>query len=151
MPTILLPVPHRQQEGDADCLAACAAMLLAFVGQPVEYSRLLKLLRVRSFGTPGANLLHLADLGVKVEYVFGSMDELRVRLEEGTPCLTLVSTADLPHWLYATDHAVVVVGLQEQAVILNDPAFPTTPLAVPTSAFELAWQAFDYRYAVIRR
>lgn len=68
MPNILLPIPHERQRQDADCLAACAAMVLTYLGQPIEYERLLKLLKVKPFGTPGHNLKNLATLGVQVTY-----------------------------------------------------------------------------------
>lgn len=32
---------------------------------------------------------------------------------------------------------------------MNDPSFADHPLKVSAEAFELAWMAFDYRYAVI--
>ena len=32
MPKVLLSVPHRSQQSDGDCLAACAAMVLAHQG-----------------------------------------------------------------------------------------------------------------------
>ena len=59
MPNILLPVPHKQQHQDADCLAACAAMALAFIELHPDYNQLLKLLRVKPYGTSGRNLGHL--------------------------------------------------------------------------------------------
>ena len=44
MPKHLLPVPHHKQREGADCLAACAAMVLSYLGLSVAYERLLKLL-----------------------------------------------------------------------------------------------------------
>jgi uncharacterized protein YvpB len=55
------------------------------------------------------------------------------------------------YWTYATDHAVLVVGYDEQAVYINDPAFEQAPQRVSRADFELAWLEFDYRYAVIWR
>jgi hypothetical protein len=43
MPSTLLPVPHHLQRSDGDCLAACAAMVLAYLGVSVDYDRLLRL------------------------------------------------------------------------------------------------------------
>lgn len=79
------------------------------------------------------------------------MDELFGYLTNGRPCIALVRTAQLPHWTYATDHAVLVVGFDERAVYINDPAFEHAPQPVPRVDFELAWLEFDYRYAVIWR
>ena len=151
MPNILLSVTHCPQRSDGDCLAACAAMALDYVSASVDYDRLLRLLGVKSFGTPGSHLNNLTDLGVCVRYALGTMDELFDYLGRGQPCIVLVRTDQLPYWPYATDHAVLVVGFDEQAVYVNDPAFEKAPQRVPHADFELAWLEFDYRYAVIWR
>ena len=39
---ILLPVKHMLQREVGDCLAACAAMVLNYLGRPVAYNRLIK-------------------------------------------------------------------------------------------------------------
>lgn len=146
MPSILLPVRHLRQHNDADCLAACAAMLLDYLDVQIKYNRLLKLLKVKSFGTPGQNLKLLVVLGVQVTYREGAMDELNQHIANGIPCITLVRTSGLSYWSYSTDHAVVVVGFDEQNIYVNDPAFPNYPIPIPVNQFELAWMGFDYRY-----
>lgn len=151
MPNILLPIPHHLQRNDGDCLAACAAMVLDYLGVSADYDRLLRLLGVKCYGTPGSRLNNLANLGVHVRYARGTMDELFDYLAGGQPCIVLVRTGQLPHWTYATDHAVLVVGFDEQAVYVNDPAFEQAPQRVSHADFELAWLEFDYRYAVIWR
>lgn len=149
MPNILLPVPHKRQRQEADCLAACAAMVLAHIGQPTDYDQLLKLLKVKSFGTSGRNLKNLTSLGIEVIYREGSMEEIKSHLLAGQPCITLVRTAELAYWTYSTDHAVVVVGFDEHTVYLNDPAFNEHPQSADMQKFELAWMDFDYRYCVM--
>jgi ABC-type bacteriocin/lantibiotic exporter with double-glycine peptidase domain len=149
VPNILLPIPHERQRQDADCLAACAAMVLTYLGQPVKYDQLLKLLKVKPFGTPGHNLKNLAILGVQVTYREGSLEEIKSHLLGGRPCIALVRTADLSYWSYSTDHAVVVVGFDEDTIYLNDPAFENHPQSVSLIEFELAWLEFDYRYGVL--
>lgn len=149
MPNILLPIPHQPQRQQADCLAACAAVALAHLGIEIDYHYLLKLLKVKPYGTSGQHLKYLVSLGVQVIYREGSLDELKSYLLAGLPCIVLVRTADLSYWTYSTDHAVVVVGFAEQIIYVNDPAFETYPLPVPITEFELAWMEFDYRYGVI--
>jgi hypothetical protein len=52
MNPLSLPVPHRRQRDTGDCLAACAAMILAYLENPIAYDQLLKLLQIEWFGTP---------------------------------------------------------------------------------------------------
>ena len=151
MPNTLLPIPHHPQRDDGDCLAACAAMVLDYLSVSADYDRLLRLLGVKPYGTPGSRLNNLADLGVHVRYARGTQDELSDYLARGQPCIVLVRTDQLPYWTYATDHAVLVVCFDEQAVYVNDPAFEQAPQRVSHADFELAWLEFDYRYAVIWR
>lgn len=126
-------------------------MVLSHLGFQVEYDTILRLLKVRSFGASGQNLKYLSSFGVNVIYREGSLDELKHHLQNSHPCIVLVRTAELPHWTYATDHAVVVVGIEDQQVYVYDPAFAAAPIAIPLIAFELAWMDFDYRYALLTR
>jgi len=126
-------------------------MLLDYCGVPVPYDRLLKLLNIGPHGTPGRYLLELRSLGVNVDYGPASLAELEEYLEHGQPCLVLLRTSELPYWSFATDHAVVVVGLDEEHVFVNDPYFEQAPQQVPIGDFVLAWLEFDYRCGVIRR
>ena len=73
MLTPLLPVSHRRQEQQADCLAACAAMILAYLQIPVNYSRLRRLLNVRYFGAFFSDIANLGVLGVAVTVGEGDM------------------------------------------------------------------------------
>ena len=68
MPKVSLSVPHQLQQSDADCLAACAAMVLAYLGREIDYALLLELLGIRPFGAPAGNIRLLADLGLEVVY-----------------------------------------------------------------------------------
>ena len=60
MPNTLLAVPHQRQQQEADCLAACATMVLAYLNVDIKYQQLLKLLKVKPYGTPGQNLKYLS-------------------------------------------------------------------------------------------
>jgi ABC-type bacteriocin/lantibiotic exporter with double-glycine peptidase domain len=126
-------------------------MALDYLGAPVDYSHLLRLLGVTPYGTPGSRLRNLTELGVCVRYARGTLSELFDCLTGGRPCITLVRTGQLPYWNYATDHAVLVVGFDEQAVYINDPAFAQSPQRAPHADFELAWLEFDCRYATVWR
>lgn len=145
----LLPVPHQQQHHDGDCLAACAAMVLAYLKQPVDYGRLLLLLQIKSYGAPASNIRLLAQLGLTVSYGITDMAGLESMLVSEQPVIVFVRTGELPHWDYSSDHALVVVGYDPDSVYVNDPHFADAPLAVPRGDFELAWLERDYYYAFV--
>jgi ABC-type bacteriocin/lantibiotic exporter with double-glycine peptidase domain len=146
----LLPVSHHRQKQQADCLAACAAMVLGYLHVPVAYNRLTHLLRVSEIGTPFRNLSYLRPLGLSVLIAEGDLEALREHLDSGLPVIVDVDTAQLPYWDEATDHAVVVIGVDDQQVYLHDPSTSGAPHIVSLTEFELAWLEKDYLYAVIQ-
>ena len=145
----LLPVSHRKQSRRADCLAACAAMALDYIGCPCSYRRLLNLLDVKPIGAPSSNILRLARLGVSVVYDAGSLEELELQIAQGRPCVVFLDTGELLYWSEAVFHAVVVVGMDDAYVYINDPAFDQAPQLVTWGDLDLAWMAQGYFYAVI--
>lgn len=151
MNAVLLHVPHTSQRRDGECLAACAKMALEYLGLPTPYDRLLKLLKIESFGTFFSNLRELEQLGVTVVYKRGTLDELHDHLSKNQPCIALVETGELPYWERSTPHAVVVVGLDDQFVYLNDPAVDEAPVQVSHGDFGLAWFERDELYAALMR
>jgi ABC-type bacteriocin/lantibiotic exporter with double-glycine peptidase domain len=152
MPLVILPVPHRQQQAYGECLAACADMILHYLGFSISYKRLLKLLRVKPLaGTRSSNIRELKKLGFSVIYEQGTFDKLYHHLSNDRPCIAFVKTGELPYWDDDTDHAVVVVGLDDNNVFINDPEFPDAPMQVSRGHFDLAWVERDDFYAVIMR
>lgn len=147
----LLKVNHQQQQRSSDCLAACAAMALNYLGVQVQYNRLLRLLRVRDAGASFFNLRALEPLGVSVLLAEGDMDQLDTHLADGYPVIASVDTVDLPHWNNeSTFHAVVVVGNDVGMIALHDPAFADAPKIVERISFESAWLRREYVYAAIQ-
>jgi ABC-type bacteriocin/lantibiotic exporter with double-glycine peptidase domain len=128
VPRNLLTVRHIQPRYSADCLAACAAMLLTYINVQVPYERLLRILNVQSFGASGRNLYRLSQLGVEVVYREGAMSILEEIIGSGRPCIALAQTGFLQYWTYSTEHAVIVVGIDGDSVYLNDPAFAQHPM-----------------------
>jgi ABC-type bacteriocin/lantibiotic exporter with double-glycine peptidase domain len=150
VPSILLPIPHHLQRSAGDCLAACAAMALQHLELSVDYDHLLELLEVKPYGTAGYNLKNLAVLGVQVIYTEGTLGEVKAYLADGFPCIALVRTSQLHYWTFSTNHALLVVGFDDQTVYVNDPAFEQAPQRITLDEFHLAWLEFDYRYGVIK-
>lgn len=125
-------------------------MVLAFIGRPVSYDRLLDLLDIDPVvGAPASHILKLADLGVKVAYGSGTIEELAGHLSRGQPCLAFVNTVELSYWDEATHHAVVVVGMDEHQVLVADPWFDSMPQIVSRLEFQLAWDEMEQTYAVL--
>ena len=137
-----------KQMQQADCLAACAAMVLAHFGQPLPYAELLTLLDIGPYGAPRRNILRLTTLGLKVDYGEATTGILAAHLKHARPVIAFVDTGELPYWSESTNHAVVVVGLDDDAVLVYDPAFDS-PQTVPRESFELAWLECDNVCAVI--
>lgn len=146
----LLAVSHRRQHQQADCLAACAAMVLTYLGSPIEYDHLLRLLGIRYYGAAFSNLRNLEALGVSVAITRGNKDGLQGHLGSGSPVIVALNTDALPYWEEDTAHAVVVIGIELDHVLLNDPAFEEAPQVVPLDAFLMGWIEQDYRYAILK-
>lgn len=144
---ILLPVAHRIQQHGVDCLPTCALMMLAYMGHSVRYGRLMRILKTGDIGTPFSNLHHLSQIGISVTVASGTLDLLYEQLRHDRPCIASVDTGELPHWSYATEHAIVVVGMDKDYVYVNDPSFEIAPILVPIGDFDLAWLAMDEDYS----
>lgn len=97
MPTHLLSVPHRQQEDDVGCLAACAQMVLDYLGIDEPQATLNRLLGLTSIGTPYSNIRRLTALGLSVDLKRGAEDDLRVAIDSSSPPVVFVKTGDLPY------------------------------------------------------
>ena len=150
MPGNLLNVPLRKMSQTADCLAACAAMVLDYIGHPVNYTDLLRLLKVGSLGTPAGHIVRLGQWSLAVEYGEGSLETLRSFVDSDHPVIALVRTRELPYWQgFDTYHSVVVVGYDEAQIYVNDPHFDDAPQSVAIDDFLLAWLEMSNRYAVL--
>ena len=71
-------------------------------------------------------------------------------LVQGLPSIVAVSTSELTsYWISDTDHAVVVIGIDEEIVYLHDPDQIDGLQQVTRTEFESAWLEQDYWCAVI--
>ena len=147
----LLNVSHWQQRQPADCLAACSAMVLQYLQIPFAYDPLVVLLETQYYGAAFSNVRHLESMGLFVRIgEWGGTDLLEQHLKSGLPILVNVNTKELTsYWTRETSHVVTVIGLDEEAVSVNDPAFDQAPQRIPIQEFLLAWDEQYQRYAVI--
>jgi len=146
-----LRVSHWQQRQQADCLAACAAMVLEHLGVSFRYEQLLRLLKIRSHGTTFSSLQFMTELDVAVQLCSGEIADLRTHLNNGIPPIVFVNTGLLSYWTSQTGHALVVSGIDKQSVIVHDPAIREPDKRIPIIEFEMAWIEQDQRYAIVMR
>jgi ABC-type bacteriocin/lantibiotic exporter with double-glycine peptidase domain len=147
---LILPIEFVQQQQVGECLVACTAMVLNYLGKPVAYRRLISTLEIiPTVGTPSSKIRNLARLGITVHYQQGTLERLRAHIEQDQPCIAFVQTAELPYRNDVTDHAVVVVGFDNQFIYLHDPEFAESPINVSYGDFDLAWLEHNELYAVL--
>lgn len=150
MPSFSLNAPLLAQRNHADCLPICVEMVLAYYGKQVDSDWLRQVLEATPIGTPGFKVLNPAAHNFHVTYAPATDERVLLQsLADGTPPIALVQTNNLSYWTIETAHAVVVTGMDDESVFINDPAFPVRQI-VARNEFMLAWSDFDYLYAVIR-
>lgn len=108
-------------------------------------------MNIQSYGAPAGNIRQLTQLNLKVTYSQTVITGLETMLQQGQPVIVFVRTGELPHWTYSTDHALVVVGYDDEQIFVNDPdrKAEEMPIAVTRGDFELAWIERDYYYALV--
>lgn len=153
-------IANWRQPRSGECLPACAAMVISDWGERVNYQRLVQQLGTTASGTPFPNIDRLHSWRLTVERAAGTLAILRQRLATGQPIIVPVATELLPYWLLRpdlpeaeriTEHAIVVVGIDDHSFYVNDPDFATAPQVVKLDWFVDAWAYHNYWYAVIRR
>ena len=103
-------IPYIQQHTNADCGAACLAMVLAYYGRQVRLDEICSRLQV---GRDGASALGLINVGRQ----YG----LRARgISLDIPDLEYLPKASILHWGF--NHYVVYVGYDTKSVRIVDPS-----------------------------
>ena len=76
---------------------------------------------------------------------------MREWLRHGILVIACVQAGELSHWQgVSAQHAVLVLGMDEQEVHLHDPALAHGPIVVSSGDFSLAWDEMNCRYAIIK-
>ncbi len=126
-------------------------MVLDYWQIPYDYRALLRLLRTEEAGAALSNVRFVARLGVLVELRTGTLTDLRAYLQQGIPVIAFLSTGMLSYWEYETGHAVTVIGIDDETIVVHDPHLAEPAKYIPVIEFEAAWIELDEQYAVIRR
>ena len=134
-----LTVPHVPQTSDGYCLDACVCMVLAYWGSPVTEAKVSQLLGSEGAGVPASRVRRLAQWGYKVSYETSNLSQLQHAIQRKIPIIALVDTQFLEQWDSSVFHAILVVGIDNETVIINDPAFPTAPHHCSLNGFLAAW------------
>jgi ABC-type bacteriocin/lantibiotic exporter with double-glycine peptidase domain len=127
-------------------------MVLAYQGIKRPQAELLRLLGTHPLvGTPYSNITRLRSPHIKVAYQKArGLSDLAKWLEIALPAIVFVQAGELPHWRgHWFQHALVVIGLEQEKVYLLDPASSNQTISVPNGDFLLAWEEMDLAYAVI--
>ena len=92
-------------------------MVTNFIGHRQSQQDLARLLGLSIGGVPGSRVKRLEQVGFRVIYTidaaFGDLVEL---LQDGIPVIVLFRTVALEYWQLETDHAAVVVGIDDTSV-----------------------------------
>ena len=146
-----IAVPHYRQELSYSCLPACVRMILTFWKAEHTERELRVLFKTRMGGTsPAQVMLELPRLGFSAAVWRGSLEALRSFVAQGTPCIVSLWTGELTYWAEETMHTVVVVGMDEDTLWVNDPSVPDAPQQIPGDEFAVAWSLADRVMIVIR-
>lgn len=151
---------HQTQPGPVDCLPTSVAMTLSeLTGQDIPAGDLVAMANDNGFmtetGMAAEDALTLFEsYGVEADLTSGSVDDLRLALDNGDSIVVGIDSADL----YAGDggpfdqglttgHAVVITGIDDGppgAVYINDPGFPDgAGVEIPLDQFIDSWEDTD--------
>lgn len=82
----------------------------------------------------------------------GTLSAITNYLEkEKIPVIALVDTSPLDYWKLSTAHVLVVVGFDEEHIIVNDPYFETQEIKIPITIFMEAWSVFQNLMVIIKK
>ena len=104
-------------------------MVLQYLHIPFQYEHLINLFETRYFGASFSKLTKLETLGLFVTVdEWGDISSIDQYLQAGLPILANVNTGELTsYWTDETSHVVLIIGLDENWVHVNDPAFDDAP------------------------
>jgi len=129
-------------------------MALAYWGIKYSQQKISRILKLRAgLGVPAPNITLLRSPQIDVYYTIGaSLDNILQWLQAAIPIIAFVQAGELPHWRgIKSQHAVLVVGVEDGELLVHDPGLDHGPVIVPLDDFLLAWDEMDTRCAIIVR
>lgn len=127
-------------------------MIFAYWDFILTQEKISRKLKLRpGLGVPASNITFLRSEQIRVAYFVGSsVDNIFQWLQDGIPIIAFVQAGELPHWRdVQAQHAVIIVGLEDQTVFIHDPGLGYGPIEVALGDFLLAWEGMDHRCAVM--
>ena len=92
-------------------------MVLAYRGIERQQAVIAKQLGfIPGAGVPGNRIRTLTSKRLTVFYGAGDLIDIRTNLDQEAPPIVLVHTGESPYWKQSTAHAVVLLGMDSQAV-----------------------------------
>jgi uncharacterized protein YvpB len=126
-------------------------MVLSYLSQEVDEADLAVQLGTTELGTPGNRLLRLNRAGWQVDFGPLTLPLIYDRLNDSTPVIALVRTLFLDYWQTDMAHVIVIIGYDDQYLLINDPEFDEAPQQATPTGFLAAWGEFDFLAGTIRR
>jgi uncharacterized protein YvpB len=144
---------HHQQEDNTACVPAALAMVLSVYGKEISQSELREYIGV----TPGGTQIEVTwsrvpfeKWGLECDIKFGAtLEDMKNSLEAGAPVIAIILSLYLPHSTEDYLHALVLIGMDEKYLYINDPLTDgqqTVRMAYDT--FLEAWEWYN-RCAII--
>jgi len=137
-----LSVRLKRQLHDYDCLPACLYMVLGFLGSSVKYKELLRLCKTNRYGT---TLVEAAEALERLRFSASVMNlglsDLTKYVKGGMPVIAFVDAYYFPWVKMHCGHAMVVVGVDEENLVILDPIVGEKKC--PFSVFLSAWRLFN--------
>jgi ABC-type bacteriocin/lantibiotic exporter with double-glycine peptidase domain len=121
-------------------------MVLAYYGRKVSQTQLIRLLGTTDAGTPFSRLPLLSQLGAAVDLgTNGTLAELQATL----PVIVALHAGWLPGHIVESQHAVVVIGIDPEGILILDPAQGADPILLSENEFLTAWIEMDCVFGVV--